>query len=533
MKAPIFISQSNAFVQAARKAEQAKAEAAKKAEDDANDVSKGQYGDLPIVGSKDYKPFPQKRYTLHSTSKIPDNTEVLIRCDVANARSQSAKLAFLNLRDGLDSIQAVIAASETLSRQLVKFASTTPPESLIDVIGVVKETKEVIKSATIQDRELHISQIWVISKSVPQLPIQVEDAEIAIPIEGAGEDQKGESGRPLVALSTRLDNRMLDLRSTLNQAIFDIHSGVNDSFYEFLKARQFRSVRTPKILGSPSEGGAEFFEVTYFGKKAVLAQSPQLYKQMLIASRFKRVMEAGPVFRAENSNTSRHLTEYTSLDLEMEFVDHYEEVMFLIRDLLHHILTELSTTYSRQTERVRQAYNAAPFKLPKDSKDIPILTFSEGITLLNKAGMEVADDGESDINSTQEKKLGDLVAEKYNSDFYILKEYPLKARAFYTFPKGGELDAKYSHSYDFMMRGQEVLSGAQRIHNHDMLKARLDALGVPIGAGLKDYVDCFRYGCPPHAGGAFGIERIVLNWLDLKNVRLATLFPRDPSRVTP
>jgi aspartyl/asparaginyl-tRNA synthetase len=215
---------------------------------------------------------------------------------------------------------------------------------------------------------------------------------------------------------------------------------------------------------------------------------------MMIASRFKRVMEAGPVFRAENSNTSRHLTEYTSLDLEMEFVDNYEEVMFLIRDLLHHILNELSTTYSRQTERVRQAYNAAPFKLPKSSSDIPIITFSEGIKLLNDAGVDAADDGESDINSTQEKKLGDLVAEKYGSDFYILKEYPLKARAFYTFPKGGDLNAKYSHSYDFMMRGQEVLSGAQRIHDHAMLVAQLAAKGIPISAGLKDYVDCFRYG---------------------------------------
>jgi aspartyl/asparaginyl-tRNA synthetase len=234
------------------------------------------------VGAADYKPFTQKRYQLHDLSSVPDGTDVLIRCDVANARSQSAKLAFLNLRDSLDSIQAVIAASETLSRQLVKFASTIPPESLIDVIGTVKETKEVIKSATIQDRELHIAQIWIISKSVPQLPIQVEDAELAIPIEGAGDDQKGESGRPLVSLSTRLDNRMLDLRSTLNQAIFDIHSGVNDSFYEFLKARKFRSVRTPKILGSPSEGGSEVFEVTYFGKKAYLAQSPQLYKQVSI-----------------------------------------------------------------------------------------------------------------------------------------------------------------------------------------------------------------------------------------------------------
>jgi len=153
--------------------------------------------------------------------------------------------------------------------------------------------------------------------------------------------------------------------------------------------------------------------------------------------------------------------------------------------------------------------------------------------MLNEAGIPAVDDGETDINSTQEKKLGDLVAQKHNTDFYILKEYPLKARAFYTFPKGGDLKAKYSHSFDFMMRGQEVLSGAQRIHNHEMLVQRLKDMDIPITGGLTDYVRCFSYGCPPHGGGAFGIERIVLNWLDLKNVRLATLFPRDPSRVTP
>jgi aspartyl/asparaginyl-tRNA synthetase len=215
---------------------------------------------------------------------------------------------------------------------------------------------------------------------------------------------------------------------------------------------------------------------------------------MMIASRFKRVMEAGPVFRAENSNTSRHLTEYTSLDLEMEFVDDYSEVMHLIRDLLHHILTELGTTYSRQTERVRKAYKAEPFKLPSKPEEIPIITFSEGIAMLNEAGVDAVDDGETDINSTQEKKLGDLVAQKYKSDFYILKEYPLKARAFYTFPKGGDLKAKYSHSFDFMMRGQEVLSGAQRIHNHEMLVQRLKDMDIPITAGLKDYVQCFSYG---------------------------------------
>ncbi|KAE9982112.1 hypothetical protein EG328_011216 [Venturia inaequalis] len=517
---------------AAKKAEMDKAAAAKKAEEEANDVSKGKYGDLPIVGSKDWKPFTQKRTKLEELGNEADGNEVLFRADIANARSQSAKLGFLNFRDGLDSIQAVIAVSEALSRQMVKFAVTIPAESMVDVIGTVKEPKEPVSSATISNREIHITQIWVISRSVPQLPIQVEDAEQAIPQEGATGDETGEGGRPIVSLNSRLNNRTVDLRSTLNHAIFEIRSGVRHAFVEYLEQRKFLTVDSPKLLGSPSEGGANVFEVKYYDKKAYLAQSPQLYKQMLIASRFKRVMEIGPVFRAENSNTSRHLSEYTSLDLEMEFTDDYSEVMFLIRDLLHYILTQLQTKFAKQTARVQQTYKAPPFQLPAKSEDVPILTYVEGIKMLNDAGIEASED--EDINSTQEKKLGDLVLEKYKSDFYILKEYPTAARAFYTFPKGGDLNAKFSNSFDFMMRGQEVLSGAQRIHNYEMLRERLTGLGLnPDDPGFKDYVSCFSYGCPPHGGGAFGIERIVLNWLDLKNVRLATLFPRDPSRVTP
>jgi len=242
-----------------KKAEQQKADAAKKAADDANDVSKGKYGDLPTIGSTEFKPFTKKRYQMHALGEIADGTEVLIRCDVATARSQSAKLAFLNFRDNLDTIQAVIAASESLSKQMVKFAANIPSESLVDVIGVVKDVKEEIKSASIRNKELHITEIWVVSRAVTQLPIQVEDAEQAIPREDLkeGEEQKSESGRPIVGLSTRLDNRTVDLRSTLNHAIFEIRSGVRHAFVEFLEKKGFLTVDTPKLLGSPSEGGAK------------------------------------------------------------------------------------------------------------------------------------------------------------------------------------------------------------------------------------------------------------------------------------
>jgi aspartyl-tRNA synthetase len=445
---------------------------------------------------------------------VADGTEVLVRVDVATARSQSAKLAFLNFRDGLDSIQAVVAASEQLSRQLVKFAATIPPESVVDVVGLAKDVPEPIKSASISNKELHIQQIWVVSRAVPQLPIQVADAEQRVPGEDTATEQQDESGRPLVGLSTRLDNRVLDLRSALGHAIFEVRDGVKDAFTDFLVQRRFKSIDTPKLLGSPSEGGANVFKVGYYKREAFLAQSPQFYKQMLISSRFKRVMEIGPVFRAEDSNTSRHLSEYTSMDLEMEFVDDYLEVVHVIRDLMHHILQTLSTKFARETEAVRKIYPSEPFKLPAKGEGIPIVEFEEGVKWLNEKGIET--DAGDDINSQQERALGDIVREKFATDVYILNGYPHAARAFYTFPRNGDLGAKYSNSFDFMMRGQEVLSGAQRIHDADLLARKMKGLGLdPESPGFKDYVDAFKYGCPPHGGGAFGLERVVCNWLAL------------------
>lgn len=249
-------------------------EAAAKAASDASDVSKGQYGESAIVGSAQWKPLPIALTKLATLSEVADGTEVAIRARVSNARSQSAKLAFLNLRDGHESIQAVVAASDSLSRQMVKFASTIPGESVVDVIGLVKDAPVPVNSATISLKELHITQLWIISKSLPQLPIQVDDAEQRIPVEGA--EEVADSGRPLVGLATRLDNRVLDLRSTLTRAIMEIRDGVHILFEEYLRKHSFVKIDTPKLLGAPSEGGSNVFEVKYFDKKAYLAQSPQL-----------------------------------------------------------------------------------------------------------------------------------------------------------------------------------------------------------------------------------------------------------------
>ena len=349
-------------------------------------------GELPLCGSTDFKPTGTPRTNLGDVSDNEDK-EVTFRCWVENARVQSAKLAFLNLRQGLSTVQAVVAASEKLSKQMVKYCGSVSTESTLVVTGLVKRVQEPIKSATIKDFEIHIQKLFVEVKADVPLPLQVEDAERPLPSDAAAEDeQKQEEGaeRPLVSLNTRLNNRTIDLRAKINQSIFVIKSGVCALFQEFLSKKGFVLVHTPKILGAASEGGANVFELKYFDRPAYLAQSPQFYKQMLIASRFQKVMEIGPVFRAENSNTARHLTEFTGLDLEMEFQENYHEVMGVLEDLMLFIFGELNARYRKETELVRGVYHVDEFKLP-GSGSVPRIPFKEGIAMLREAGEEVGD----------------------------------------------------------------------------------------------------------------------------------------------
>jgi aspartyl-tRNA synthetase len=421
-----------------------------------------------------------------------------------------------------------------------RFAGSIPTESEVIVHGRLGKPREPVKSTTIQNLEIHVSKLYILCKADAQLPLQVADAEGRIPAEGE-ENAVREDGKPIVSLHARLTNRTIDLKANLNHAIFKVKYGVQKLFTEFLDERGFLLMNSPRLLGAASEGGANVFEVKYFNSKAYLAQSPQLYKQMMIAARFERVMEIGPIFRAENSNTARHLTEFTGLDLEMAFEEHYHEVVTLIENLMLHIFEGLRTRYAKETELVRSVYQVEEFKLPQSGK-VPRLHFKEGIQMLRDAGEEVADF--DDLSTPQEKKLGALVLEKYGSDFYVLDQYPLAIRPFYTMPSKEsqanydpkDPNAGYSNSYDFFMRGQEIMSGAQRIHNATYLEKRMREHVTPVDPqsdGLRDYVNAFRYGCPPHAGGGIGLERIVMLYLGLPNIRLASLYPRDPSRLIP
>ena len=292
---------------AEKKAAAAKKEAEQKAAQaaSAEDTAKDSYGSLPQTGQ-----YPKVTH-LKNLSEEHADKEVTVIARVHNTRSQSAKLGFLMLRQQGKTIQVVLATGggDSVSRQMVKWSIGININSIVRVTGLVKEPDPPIASASISNLELHVKTIYMISEAAQVLGMQVKDAERPPP-ESAEEGQLDAEGAPIVTLKTRLDNRVLDMQTECNQAIFTISNGVEELFEEYMRKHGSRKLNTSKLVGSATEGGSDVFEVSnYFGKKAYLAQSPQLPKQMLIAADFESVFEIGPVFRAENSNTHRHLTE--------------------------------------------------------------------------------------------------------------------------------------------------------------------------------------------------------------------------------
>ncbi len=334
----------------------------------------------------------------------------------------------------------------------------------MDVLAEVKTVSAKVESCSQKDVELHVEEAWVSSLSEPQLPLQIEDASRRVE---EGEDKLSIT----VNQDTRLDNRVLDLRTPTNQAIFRLEAGVCQLFRESLTGRGFVEIHTPKIISAASEGGANVFQVSYFKGKAFLAQSPQLYKQMAIAADFGKVFTVGGVFRAEDSNTHRHLTEFVGLDLEMAFSHHYHEVVDTIGAMFTDMFRGLRDRFAGEIEVIRQQFPAEPFAF----LDPPLrLEYRQGVRMLRDAGVEMGE--EEDLSTPNEKLLGRLVKERYDTDFYILDKFPLAVRPFYTMPDPE--DGRWSNSYDMFMRGEEILSGAQRIHNPKFLEERAKLHGV-------------------------------------------------------
>ena len=457
---------------------------------------------------------------------------VWFRARMQNSRI-TGKLAFLELRQRMATMQAVAAVSETIPKDLVRFLKTIPKESILDLKGKVTEVQKPVEGCSISNFELQIEDVFCLSRSRPVLPFQIEDASRPMTAEEAeamdnteieGEKKESQSGA-IVGLNTRLNNRILDLRTRTNQAIFRIQAAVCTLYREFLNSKGFMEIHTPKLLGGASEGGTNVFEFQYFGKKACLAQSPQLYKQMMIMADFERVFEIGPVFRAEKHHTHRHLCEFTGLDAEMEIKHHYMEVMEMIGDLFNYMFKGLETRWADELAVINEQYPFEPFQFPEKTV---MITFEEGVELLKENGIEW--DVMEDLDTPTERKLGEFVKQKYNTDFYILHRYPETARPFYTML--AKDDPKFTCSYDVFMRGEEIISGAQRIHEPELLSKRATEKGIDVNT-ITDYIDSFSFGAYPHGGWGVGLERVVMLYLNSRNIRRTTAFPRDPKRLTP
>eukprot|EP00286_Rhodomonas_abbreviata_P004187 CAMPEP_0181343870 /NCGR_PEP_ID=MMETSP1101-20121128/31844_1 /TAXON_ID=46948 /ORGANISM="Rhodomonas abbreviata, Strain Caron Lab Isolate" /LENGTH=587 /DNA_ID=CAMNT_0023455583 /DNA_START=20 /DNA_END=1783 /DNA_ORIENTATION=- len=501
------------------------------------------FGELVLVQSN--QTTGREFVHVSNLSAAQEGQEVWVRGRVHNTRSKGNN-CFVVLRQTGFTVQGALFKGPDIPKEMVKFCGALSRESVVDVKG--KVVRAEVKSCTQSDLELSVLRCYLVSKAEANLPLQIEDAgrsEAEIE-ESVKKVAAGEMDGAYVRVSNevRLDNRVIDLRVPAQNAIFRLSSAVCHFYRAALLEKGFTEIHSPKIIAGASEGGAAVFKLKYMeGTKheapACLAQSPQLYKQMCIMGDLERVFEVGPVFRAENSDTSRHLTEFTGLDFEMQINESYTEALDMTDFFMVKIFEGLKNNFQREIQIISQQYPVEPLQYSKD-KNLR-LQFPEAIAMLRAAGPPYSknrpgmpDEGDieelQDLETHQERHLGQLVKEKYGTDFWVLERFPMEVRPFYTMPCAD--DPNYSNSYDVFMRGQEIMSGAQRVHDVPLLCKQCEAKGVPPSQ-LTAYIDAFRYGAFPHAGGGIGLERVVALYLGLDNVRKTSLFPRDIARLTP
>ncbi|KAI1074603.1 aspartyl-tRNA synthetase [Whalleya microplaca] len=424
---------------------------------------------------------PHELCTLKQVAGLPVGSNVNFRARIHTQRRVSQALNFLLFRIQTDSIQGVLSHA---TPHMIRWVQKLPPESLVHVTGTLQKAKQPVSSATFPDVEVHIYSIHL-ANSANNLPFN--------------------NYEPPETLRHRLSGRVVDLRHPTNQAIFRVRAMVVRKFREALEEQGFLEIQTPKLQPAATENGAEVFKVQYFGRAAFLAQSPQLAKQMAISADFERVYEIGPVFRAENSNTHRHLTEYTGLDIEMSF-----------RQTLKTIFSAVQ--YMPELKVVRERWPSKDLLWLKNTLIIP---FSEGLQMLREDGRDVE---EEDLSTRDEMGLGELVRERFHTDYYILDKFPTNARPFYTHKAE---DPKWTNSFDIFLRGQEICTGGQRIHDAEEFRKSMAESKISEN-GMEEYLAAFDVGPPSHGGAGFGLERIVMLLLELDDVRNASLFPRDP-----
>lgn len=415
-----------------------------------------------------------------------------------SVRRDQGKLVFFDIRDRSGFVQAVVLPKSAA----VEAAKDVRLEYVVSVEANVNERPEKNRNPKHEngDIELEVLALTTLAKAEP-LPFDLS-------LEGYNLD-----------LTTELDHRALTLRHPRLQAIFKVQAVIIDSFREFMKSQDFFEFQAPAIAPATAEGGAEVFEVKYFDTKAYLTQSPQLYKQIVMTA-FERVFSVNKVFRAEPSATTRHLTEIVSLDAEMGFIESWKDVRDMSEETVRFILREIGTRCAKELELLKAT-------LPVMLAQTPTYSLTEAQEkIFEKTGRDTR--GEKDLNPEDERALCDIVKEETNSDFVYVHGYPTRQKPFYVYPNPAQ--PEFNEGMDLLCRGVEWLSGGRRINEYEQLMKHVGLWGMDPKK-IAMFLEAFRYGVPPEGGFAFGAERMTMQILGLKNIREATMFPRDMHRI--
>lgn len=416
-----------------------------------------------------------------------------------NVRRDQGKMVFFDLRDMTGLVQCVTLPNHT---EAIEKAKDIRSEWVLKVTGLVnKRPEKNIKEGVINgELELEVTNIEFLAES-EALPFDMS-------LEGYN-----------LELTTELDNRSLVLRQPKVQAIFKVQETIIDSFREFMKKNNFFEFQAPAITPATAEGGAEVFEVNYFDKKAYLSQSPQLYKQ-IVMSAFERCFSVNKVFRAEPSSTTRHLTEIVSLDAEMAFIESWTDVRDMAEETVRFILNKVSEKHQNELKILGAT-------IPSMIDKTPTLSLAEvQQKIFEKTGRDVR--GDKDTNPEDERVICEIIKEETGSDFVFIYGYPTRKKPFYVYPNPE--NPEFNEGMDLICRGVEWLSGGRKINDYDQLMEHVKIWNMNPDK-VKMFLEAFKYGVPPEGGFAFGTERITMQLLGLKNIREASMFPRDMNRI--
>lgn len=405
---------------------------------------------------------------------------------------------FVVLRDSTGKIQVTIEKNDD-NKPMNDTVSALTKESTVTVKGKLLESPKV----RLRGMEVIPTAFEVTSKSAEELPIDILD-------------YNNTSKRDL-----RLDNRFLDLRVERNHLIFDVQTTIESTMRHVWEDEGFIELHSPKILGTASESGAEVFKLDYFGREVYLAQSPQFYKQMAMAAGFNNVFEIGPVFRAEKSHTAYHANEFTSVDMEMSWIDSHEDVMDHEEMLMKRVMEAVKAKHGEAYERNFKREIVVP------QSAFPRIPFEKAKAIIRE-NYKYSGEKDYDFDRREEELIGLYARKELGSDFVFVTDYPFEARPFYHMVD----EAGKTLSFDLLYRGVEITTGAQREHRIDVLEKQAEEKGIDLDS-LDFYLEFFRYGMPPHGGFGFGLTRFMMKLFDVDSIRDVTYLYRGPNRITP